>query len=116
MERSITLTEIADRISDKTGTPRNLNKNVVKALCEVAEEELNAGRAFQIPGLVKFSFGVRKAIRKGTPTRNPWTGEEGKSEGRPASVRIKARVLAKAQKAAPSAASKVGKAIIGASK
>lgn len=111
-KKGITLTEIAQEIEGKIGVKPNLVKNVIKALIEVAEEEIAQGHAFSIPGFFKLKHGYRPALKKGRLVRNPQTGEQEKAaEGRPASITVRATALAKMKKAAPSPTSKAGKPI-----
>lgn len=116
-EKSITMREIAEEIEAKIGVKPNLAKNVIKALVEVAEDEIQAGHVFSIPRFVKFSHGYSPALKKGREVRDPSTGETKKAEeGRPAKIRVKARALAGLQQAAPSPTSKAGKPIAEAGK
>lgn len=116
-ERAKSVTDIAKAIEEITGVKPNLTKNVIKALIEVAEHEIGEGRPFTIPGLVKLSHGFKPALKKGRLVRDPRTGETSKApEGRPASITVKARPLAKIKQAAPSPTSKAGKPIAEAGK
>jgi nucleoid DNA-binding protein len=110
--KSINMTEITREIETKIGVKPNLAKNVIKALIEVAEDEIAKGKVFSIPGFVKLSHGYKPALKKGREVRDPSTGEIHKAaEGKPAEITVKARALAKVKKAAPSPTSKAGKPI-----
>jgi nucleoid DNA-binding protein len=111
-EKSLTMTEIAQAIEDKIGVKPNLAKNVIKALIEVAEDEIAAGKPFTISGFFKLYHGYRPALKKGREIRNPQTGETEKAaEGKPARIVVRATPLSKVKKAAPSPTSKAGKPI-----
>lgn len=111
-KKGISLSEIAKEIEDKIGVKPNLTKNVIKALIEVAADEIEQGHVFTIPGFVKFRHGYRPALKKGREVRDPSTGETKKAEeGKPASIVVRASALAKIKKAAPSPTSKAGKPI-----
>lgn len=111
-QKAMSLTEIASSIEEKTGVKPNLAKSVIKALVEVAEDEIAEGRPFAITGFIKLSHGYKPALKKGRIVRDPSTGETKKAEeGRPAQITVKARALARVKKAAPSPTSKAGKPI-----
>lgn len=55
---------------------------------------------FMLPGLLKISLRKVPARKAGTLIRNPATGEMMKAAAKPASVRVKARALAKLKAAA----------------
>jgi nucleoid DNA-binding protein len=61
----IQINEIASRIEDKTGVKKNLSKTVIKALAEVATEEIKAGNDFTVPGIVRINWNYRKPQKKG---------------------------------------------------
>ncbi len=116
-EKSLSLTEIAHEIEAKTGIKPNLAKNVIKAMVEVAADEVAQGKPFTISGFIKLYHGYRPALKKGREVRDPSTGETKKAEeGKPAQITVKARVLATIKKAAPSPTSKAGKPIAEAGK
>lgn len=115
--RSITMSEIASRIEQKTGVKPNLSKNVIKAMQEVVAEEIAAGNPVTLSGFVKFSHGYKAPLKKGREVRDPKTGETHKAEsGRPAEITVRARVLTNLKSAAPSPTSKAGKPIVEAAK
>lgn len=55
---------------------------------------------FILPGVFKLWLRKRPAIKKGTKVRNPATGEMIPSQGRPASMRVKAGPLVRLKRAA----------------
>lgn len=113
---SVSKRDIAFAVEEKTGVKRNLAANVIDAALEAIGDELARGNKVSLTGWLTFGFRVRKAIRKGTPTRNPFTGETNPHPGKPASLAIKVIPGKKLKDRAPSGTTKVGKSIISGSK
>lgn len=63
--KHVTQKEIADRIEEITGVKPNLSKSVLKALAQVAQEEVAAGNDFTIPGVARIIWRFRKPMKKG---------------------------------------------------
>ena len=103
LTKSALINEIASYISEKdTTNPVRVTKAVLEGLADIMERSVmpkGLGQ-FTLPGLVKISTKVKPTIKKGTPVRNPGTGQMIPSKGRPKSMRVKARALARLQKAA----------------
>lgn len=97
----MTQAELVREISDSTGIARTDVKMVLEVLEEIGLDEIKAGEKFKIVGLVQLQAKIRPA-RKARMGRNPQTGESVKVPAKPASATVKARVLSKAKKAAPS--------------
>ncbi len=93
--------ELADAVAARADLSRAEARRALKALEEVVVVQIGATEKVKIGGIVQLEARVRPATkaRKG---RNPATGEEITIAAKPASVTVKARVLAKAKKAAPS--------------
>lgn len=102
LTKSALITEIASYVPDRHTDPVHVTKAVLEGLADVMERSIKPGGLgqFTLPGLVKVSTKVKPAIKKGTPVRNPGTGKMIPSKGRPKSMRVKARALARLQKAA----------------
>jgi DNA-binding protein HU-beta len=98
---SLTQTQVATAVSDRTGLSKADAKRAVAALEEVVLEELGNAQKVRIGGLVQLTVRVKPA-QKARKGRNPATGEEITIAARPASVDVRARPLAKAKAALPS--------------
>lgn len=90
----MTAAEFVNELADRTGIAKTDIRHVLDELGDVVREEIAAARKVKISNLVQFEPKVRKAIKKGTMVMNPSKGEKVKHPGKPASVRITARVLA----------------------
>jgi DNA-binding protein HU-beta len=97
---SLTQTQVATAVSDRTGLSKADAKRAVAALEEVVLEELGNAQKVRIGGLVQLTVRVKPA-QKARKGRNPATGEEITIAARPASVDVRARPLAKAKAALP---------------
>jgi DNA-binding protein HU-beta len=109
---SVSKRDIIAAVEAKTGVKRQLATNVLDAAFEAIGDELAKGNKVSITGYLTFGFRVTKPIRKGTMTRNPFTGEEAPHAGKPAGIRVKVMPGQKLKGRAPAAGTKVGKAII----
>lgn len=89
MNASAFVTELTDR----TGIPKTDVRHLIDELGDVIREELQKGKKVKIGTLVQFEPKVRKGIKKGTMVMNPSKGEKVKHPGKPASVKVTARVL-----------------------
>jgi nucleoid DNA-binding protein len=110
MAKKLTPLGIAQAVESKIGVKPTLVKNVLKAIAELAEEELGAGRDFTIPDVatVRLAYQPRKGKRM---VRNPSTGETFMGGPTPAKIATKARPQPRMRRAAPSTSSKAGRAI-----
>ena len=97
----LTQTQLADAVADKSGLSRADAKKALAALEEVVLGEIGNAEKVKIGNLVQLTVRVKPATksRKG---RNPATGEEITIAPKPASVDVRARVLARTKSALPS--------------
>lgn len=109
-EKPLTISGIAAEIEARIGVKPTLAKNVLKALADIAESELNAGRDFRLPDVatIRLAYVPRKPKRE---VRNPLTGETRMADPKPASIAVRARVNPRMKRAAPSPGTKGGKVI-----
>src|SRR5436309_14354223 len=98
---ALTQTQLAQEVADRADVTRADAKRVLAALEDVILEELGNAEKVKIGGIVQLAVRVRPATkaRKG---RNPATGEEITIGPKPASVDVRARVLARTKSALPS--------------
>lgn len=101
---------IALRVEEKIGVKPTLTKNVVKAIGEIAAEELLAGNDFAMPGIatVKLAYRPKKGKRL---VRNPQTGETSMADPKPAMIAVRAIPNAAMKRAAPSPTTKAGRVV-----
>ena len=91
-------TEIAAQIQELTGVKPQLTKTVLKALSQIAADEIAAGEDFTVPGIARLSWRYRAARKKGEAYKKGETfmtpgGEkvaDADSPARKASVRLAA--------------------------
>ena len=97
----LTQTQLADAVADKAGLSRAQAKSAIQALEDVVLGAVGNAEKVKIGNLVQLTVRVKPATkaRKG---RNPATGEEITIGAKPASVDVRARVLAKTKAALPS--------------
>lgn len=106
MNKSTLLDSIADVLDEEYENYDFPSKKVAKTVIEHLENLMQGSVCpkgcgeFMMPGMFKITLRKVKAVKKGTPVRNPATGEMIKSKGKPASVRVKLRALSKLKKAA----------------
>src|SRR4051794_40076844 len=86
---SVSKRDIVAAVEEKTGIKRNMATNVIDAALEAIGDELAKGNKVSLTGWMTFGFRISKAIRKGTPTRNPFTQETNPHPGKPASLKVK---------------------------
>ena len=98
---ALTQSQLADAVADRAGLSRAQAKSAIQALEEVVLAEVGNAEKVKIGNLVQLTVRVKPATksRKG---RNPATGEEITIAAKPASVDVRARVLAKTKAALPS--------------
>src|SRR5690348_2942435 len=89
-------------VADRADMSKADAKRALDALDEIVLEELGNAQKVRIGGLVQLTVRVKPATKK-RPGRNPATGEEITIAAKPASVDVRARPLAKAKAALPSA-------------
>ena len=97
----LTQTQLAEEIAERADFSRADAKRALGALEEIVLEQISAAEKVKIGAVVQLEVRVRPATKE-RPGRNPATGEEITIAAKPASVTVKARLLAKAKAAAPS--------------
>jgi nucleoid DNA-binding protein len=97
----LTQAQLADAVAQQSGLSRADAKRALAALEGVILAQIGNAEKVKIGNLVQLSVRVKPATkaRKG---RNPANGEEITIAAKPASVDVRARVLAKAKAGAPS--------------
>src|SRR5213082_1906515 len=98
---AMTQTQLADAVAEKAGLARADAKKAITALEEVVVEQIGKAEKVKIGGIVQVEARLRPATQE-RQGRNPATGEEITISAKPASVAVKARVLAKTKTAVPS--------------
>lgn len=98
---ALTQSQLADAVAERAGLSRAQAKSAIQALEEVILGEVGNAEKVKIGNLVQLTVRLKPATksRKG---RNPATGEEITIAAKPASVDVRARVLAKTKAALPS--------------
>jgi hypothetical protein len=127
---ALNMSEIAADIEDMTGVGQNLTKHVLRALAEIAAEEIEAGEDFTVPGIVSIKYAYKPPQKKGErwrkgQERTKFGGEteiaESDSPPVKASIRLKAAPTGAVYKLRPGTKpeaqaaflkSKTGKAVI----
>src|SRR3954468_4843677 len=97
----LTQTQLATAVAERAGVSRAEAKNVLAALEEVVLAEVGNAEKVKIGNLVQLTVRVKPAT-KARQGRNPATGEEMTIGPKPASVDVRARVLARTKTALPS--------------
>jgi DNA-binding protein HU-beta len=100
---ALTQNQLADAVADRAGLTKAQAKTVLQALEDVVLEEIGNAEKVKIGNLVQLNVRVKPATKE-RPGRNPATGEEITISAKPASVDVRARVLAKTKSAVPSLA------------
>ena len=101
MTKSQLINELAEYVPETTSA-RKIAAAVLDGLGDVMGRSVSPKGAgeFTLPGMLKITTRKKPAVKKGTLVRNPATGEMIPSQGRPASMQVKARVLSKLKQAA----------------
>lgn len=97
----LTQSQLADAVAEKSGLTRAEAKSAIQALEEVVLAEVGNAEKVKIGNLVQLTVRVKPAT-KARQGRNPATGEEITIGPKPASVDVRARVLARTKSALPS--------------
>lgn len=105
--------EIAETVAESTGLGKNAVLHVIDDLFLAIGDEIAKGNKVSFTGFLTFNFGKRSAVRKGTPVRNPQTGEMTPSAGKPAMLRLAVRPGKKLKDRVPGPTTKVGKGLLG---
>jgi len=98
----LTQTQLASTLADRAEITRADAKRLLGVLEEIVLEELSNAQKVRIGGLVQLTVRVKPAQKKRL-FRYPATGESITIAAKPASVDLRARPLAKARAALPSA-------------
>jgi len=105
---------LINEVASELDWSRSDVKRCVETFFQIVADELAEGNEVTLSPYVGFRYSYRAPIKKGTPVRNPATGESMPSNGRPASFGLRARPLSGLKKNLPAATSKNGKAIVAA--
>ena len=97
----LTQSQLAAEVAERSGLTRAQAKSAIEALEDVVLEEVSNAEKVKIGNLVQLTVRVKPAT-KARQGRNPATGEEITIAAKPASVDVRARVLAKTKSALPS--------------
>jgi len=98
---ALTQTQLADAVAERSGLSRADAKSALQALEDVVLSEIGNAEKVKIGNLVQLNVRVKPATKE-RQGRNPATGEEITISAKPASVDVRARVLAKTKTAVPS--------------
>lgn len=98
---ALTQTQLADAVAEKSGLSRAQAKQAIQALEDVVLEEVGNAEKVKIGNLVQLTVRLKPATKE-REGRNPATGEAMTIAAKPASVDVRARVLAKTKAALPS--------------
>lgn len=95
------VTLLADYVPESTSA-RKIAAGVLEGLNDIMTRSISPRGVgeFTLPGMLKVATKKRPAVKKGTPVRNPATGEMMPSPGRPASMQVRVRALSKLKLAA----------------
>lgn len=97
----LTQSQLTNAVAERAGLSRAQAKDAIQALEEVVLEEIGNAEKVKIGNLVQLTVRVKPAT-KARVGRNPATGEEITIAPKPASVDVRARVLARTKSALPS--------------
>jgi len=92
VKHRMTQSQMVERLAALSGADKKAVAKVLKSLPTLAASQLKAGHDFVLPGMVHLQS-VRKPARKARMGTNPFTGEKQKFKAKPASRKVKARVL-----------------------
>jgi nucleoid DNA-binding protein len=112
MPEEVRLPFLVSEVADEMDIQRKDIKEVIDLFFDIIAEELAEGNTVRVGSYLKFSFAVSPAVKKGTPVRNPFTGQSQPSNGRPAKFRVAVRPLSRIKTAVPDSNSKVGKELL----
>jgi nucleoid DNA-binding protein len=98
---ALTQTQLAAAVAERAGLSRAQAKDAIDALEEVVLDEIANAEKVKIGNLVQLTVRL-KPPTKAREGRNPATGETITIAAKPASVDVRARVLAKTKAALPS--------------
>src|SRR4051812_29256420 len=98
---ALTQSQLADAVAERADLSRADAKRALAALEEIVLSEIGNAEKVKIGNLVQLNVRVKPATKE-RQGRNPATGEEITISAKPASVDVRARVLAKTKTAVPS--------------
>jgi DNA-binding protein HU-beta len=98
---ALTQTQLAAAVAERAGLSKAQAKTAIEALEDVVLDEIGNAEKVKIGNLVQLTVRV-KPPTKAREGRNPATGETITIGAKPASVDVRARVLAKTKAALPS--------------
>jgi DNA-binding protein HU-beta len=98
---ALTQTQLADAVAERSGLSRTQAKTAIQALEDVVLTEIGNAEKVKIGNLVQLTVRL-KPPTKAREGRNPATGEVITIGPKPASVDVRARVLARTKSALPS--------------
>jgi len=107
---------LIEEVAAELDWPKSDVRLAITTFFQIVADELAEGHEVAISPYLTFKFTSKAAVKKGTPVRNPFTGETQPSEGRPASVGVRARAGSGLKKGLPAGNSKIGKEIIASKK
>jgi nucleoid DNA-binding protein len=114
MPEEVRLPFLIGEVSEECQVSKSDVARIIKTFFEIVGEELREGNTVKITPYFKLTFRVSPAVKKGTPVRNPFTGETNPSPGRPAKLAVRATALSGFKTSAPPVTSKAGKEILAA--
>jgi|SRR6516164_3019395 nucleoid DNA-binding protein len=112
MPEEVLLPFLISEVAEEMQIQKKDVKEVIEMFFDIIAEELAEGNTVKIGSYCKFGFAISPAVKKGTPVRNPATGETMPSAGRPARLRVNATPLSKLKRGAPGPSTKAGKELL----
>jgi len=112
MPEEVRLPFLIGEVSEEMQISQKDVKTVLETFFQIVGEELAEGNTVYVGSWFKLSFRAKAAVKKGTMVRNPFSGEETRSPGKPAELSVKATVLSGLKTSAPGVKTEAGKAIL----
>jgi nucleoid DNA-binding protein len=104
---------LINEVAAELDWPKSEVKECITTFFDIAAEELTEGNEVATP-YVKFKLRISPAIKKGTPTRNPSTGQTQPHVGRPAKLTLRAYPMKGLKGGLPAPGSAASKKLIAA--
>jgi len=111
MLEETTMSFIIGEVAAELDWPKGEVKDCLETFFQIVGDELAEGNVV-VTSHLRFYLNVTPAVKKGTPVRNPFTGETKPSPGKPASLTVKVKTRPKMKEGLPDPSSKEGKAIV----
>lgn len=109
----VKMNDLIEAVAEDLDMTKTDVRDVIKTFFEIAVEELKEGNQVALTPYMRIKFKIKPAIKKGTMTRNPGTGETyPRPTAKPAEISVAIRPLTGFTSATPAVSSKVGKSII----